>query len=112
MRMRRKATGKGRCGVVARGGMTIYEAVAQKAALMKALDGHEEVEVDLSGVTEMDTAGLQILVLAKREALRTGKALRLVGHSPACLEVLDHYGLAGYFGDPLVLAPGGEERKP
>ncbi len=111
MGMRTKAAGKGRCKVAARGGMTIYEAVAQKAVLLKALDGHEEVEIDLSGVTELDTAGLQLLVLAKRVALKADKTLRLVAHSPACLEVLDCYGLGGYFGDPLVLASDGKEKK-
>ncbi len=86
------------------GTMTIYEASAQKEDLLKAFNGVDELEIDLSGVTEMDSAGLQLLVLLKREALRESKQVRLVAHSAASLEVLDVYNLAAYFGDPLVIA--------
>lgn len=90
------------------GAMTIYRAENRKTALLKALGNAAELEIDLSGVEEMDTAGLQLLLLVKREADRAGKTLRLVEHSAASLEVLDRYNLAAYFGDPVVLV---SERK-
>jgi hypothetical protein len=43
-------------------------------------------------------------MLLKRVADAAGKGLRFTGHSPAVLEAWDTYDLAGYFGDPLVLA--------
>lgn len=85
------------------GELTIYDAAANKPALLAALAGNAELEINLSGVTEIDSAGLQLLLLTKREALRSGKDLRLVAHSEATLTVIDLLGLAGYFGDPLVL---------
>ena len=62
-------------------------------------------EIDLSGVTELDTAGVQLLMLAKRTALTQQRELRLVGHSPAVIEVFELLNVAMYFGDPLVMDP-------
>jgi anti-sigma B factor antagonist len=95
-----------RCRAIVDGSMTIYEAAADKSVLLDALAHAKEAEIDLSSVCEMDTAGLQILILAKRESVRAGKVVRLVGHSPASLDVIERYGLIGYFGDPVGNAAG------
>jgi anti-anti-sigma regulatory factor len=60
--------------------------------------------LDLSGVEELDTAGVQLLLWLKQEARRGGYACTLVNHSPAVVEVLDLLKLAGTFGDPILLA--------
>ncbi|HZT62225.1 MAG TPA: STAS domain-containing protein [Burkholderiales bacterium] len=98
-------TSAGRCKAVVQGNMTIYEAAADKTALLGALADATEIEIDLSSVAEMDTAGLQVLILVKRESLQARKPLRLTGHSEASLDVLDRYNLAGYFGDPVFISP-------
>jgi anti-anti-sigma factor len=85
------------------GEMTIYHALELKQGLMQCLHDCTEMEVSLAGVSEMDTAGFQLLVLAKREAARLGRPLRLAGHSPATLEVMDLFNMAAYFGDPVVM---------
>ena len=86
------------------GEMTIYDAAAQKDRLLGAVaDGDGTLEIDLSGVSELDLAGLQILMLAKRSAQRRGRDLRLVGHSPAVLEVFELASVTAFFGDPLVI---------
>lgn len=90
--------------VYVEGTMTIYDAASHKKDLLKAFNNIDELEIDLSGVTEMDSAGLQLLVLLKREAFREGKQVRLVAHSAASLEVLDIYNLGAFFGDPLVMS--------
>lgn len=87
------------------GEMTIYRAAELKPQLLEALAGAGELEVDLAGVTEIDTAGLQVLMLAKQTAAATGRSLRLTGHSPAVVDVFEMLDLASYFGDPLVIAP-------
>lgn len=84
--------------------MTIYEAAQNKRALLAALGRAAELEIDLSNVTEMDTAGIQLLILAKREATAANKVLRLSAHSPASLDAIDLYDLGGYFGDPVVIS--------
>lgn len=85
------------------GTLTIYDAVEGKRALLEALDGVTRLEVDLSALTELDTAGVQLLVMLKRAAAKAGKQVQLVAHSPASLEVLDRYDLAAYFGDPMII---------
>ncbi len=85
------------------GDMTIYTAAELKAELMPYISQPGEREIDLSGVSEIDSAGLQLLMLAKREAGRHACPLRLTGHSRAVLEVLDLCNLVSYFGDPVLV---------
>jgi anti-anti-sigma factor len=88
------------------GPMTIYAAAAAKDRLLDALDGVAEVEVDLSGVSEMDTAGAQLLVLLKREAMSAGKCLRLSGQGAPVMDVIEGYRLADYFADAVAVNGG------
>jgi anti-sigma B factor antagonist len=85
------------------GELTIYRAAELKPVLLDAVAKESVVEVDLSAVTEFDTAGLQILMLAKRSAVAAQRELRLVRHSPAVVDVLQLLDLAAFFGDPLVV---------
>jgi anti-anti-sigma factor len=88
------------------GNLTIYEAPAGKDQLLAALAAladSQTLELDLAQVGEIDSAGFQLLVLAKQEAARQGKTLRLVAHSAAVREVLDFFNMVGYFGDPLLI---------
>ncbi len=87
------------------GDMTIYRAAELKQTLLLRLQESPALEVDLSGVTDFDSAGVQILLLAKRTALARQGELRLVGHSPAVLGVFEMLDLTTHFGDPLVMSP-------
>ncbi len=83
--------------------MTIYSAAEHKKALLDHLADCHVLEIDLSGVSELDGAGLQILLMLKIEARRMGRVLRLIKHSPAVLEVIELLNAAAYFGDPVVI---------
>jgi anti-anti-sigma regulatory factor len=83
------------------GEFTIFRAAELKPLL---LNEPAPSEIDLSGVSEIDTAGVQLLMLAKQAALANKSELRLVGHSPAVLEVFELLNVAAYFSDPLVMA--------
>ena len=85
------------------GPMTIYEAAENKRTLLEALGRGAELEIDLSGVSEMDTAGIQLLLLVKREGTKANKRVRLTAHSHASLDAIDLFELGGYFGDPVVI---------
>jgi anti-sigma B factor antagonist len=85
------------------GEMTIYRAAELKQALLAAIDGAASLALDLSGVTEIDSAGLQLLMLAKRTAQSKGGDLHLAAQSNAVADVLDLLDLATYFGDQLVI---------
>lgn len=83
--------------------LTIYHAMDQKQQLMLALEGTEALELDLSQVGEMDTAGLQLLILVKREAALRNKQLAIVAHSPVVRQTIDFCNLAAFFGDPVII---------
>ncbi|EGW22885.1 STAS domain-containing protein [Methylobacter tundripaludum] len=85
------------------GELTIYTALELKDQLLTGLAEAEELELDLSEVGEIDAAGLQLLVMIKQQAAVSGKALSFTGHSPVVLDLLDLSGLAGFFGDPLLI---------
>lgn len=61
------------------GELTISNAVVLRRRLLDALTG--PIEVDLSGVTHVDGAGLQLLIMLAREARLRG--LTITMHSPS-----------------------------
>lgn len=83
--------------------LTIYQALDTKQHLIQALAECDVLELDLSQVPEIDTAGLQLLIFAKREAARLGKDLSLVAHSPSVRQTIDLCNLAPFFGDPVII---------
>ena len=85
------------------GDMTIQRAAEFKQTLMNALDGAASLEINLHDVTEIDSSGVQLLMLAKATAQARTCELRLVSHSPAVLEVFELLDLAAHFGDPLLM---------
>lgn len=88
------------------GEMTIYAAdELRNSALFSVFGQCQRLDVDLSLVSEMDTAGLQIMVAAKLLAQAQDKQLRFINHSAAVLNILDLCNMASHFGDPMVISP-------
>jgi len=83
----------GRVRWVPEGEMTIYTAAELKTSLASALAACEDLDIHLAGVSEMDTAGLQLLLAARREAERCGKSLRLKDCSEVVLDVFELCGM-------------------
>jgi len=75
--------------------MTIYTAAELKPRLVEAVVQDEVPVLDLSGVTEIDSAGVQLLLLARREAQLLGRDLRVTAASDAVTEVLVLLGIDG-----------------
>jgi anti-anti-sigma factor len=82
------------------GELTIFRATELKQLI---LSSPPPVEIDLAGVTEIDTAGLQLLLLAKQTARADHRELRLVAHSAAVTELFELLHVAAHFGDPMVV---------
>jgi anti-anti-sigma factor len=85
--------------------LTIYAVTEARDQLIAALHGQPLLQLDLSGLAELDTAGVQLLVWLKQEARRRGKGLQLFAHSRAVLEVFDLLQVAALLGDPILIAP-------
>lgn len=78
--------------------MTIYTARDNKESLLKLVNDADEINVDLSNTSEIDCAGLQLLILAKREAVLKNKPFHIVAHSDAVQSALNITNLGGLFG--------------
>lgn len=100
--MKRKASRINRLAIVE--DMTIYQALPQKELLLSALGAGDELELDMSAVGEIDTAGLQLLILAKRESVRHGKRMTIIGHSAAVRQMIEFCKLERVFGDPMLIS--------
>ena len=83
------------------GELNIYSVSEIRERLLDFLTENEEVEVDLDAVTDIDTAGIQLMLLAKRFP---NKLVRFVRHSAPVLRLVDLANIGQVLGDPLVLS--------
>lgn len=108
--MFRTESQKRKCRAYIDGEMTIYNARSLKENMTAALSDKRSLEIDLSQVTEIDCAGVQLLMLAKKERTQRKQALVLTNHSAAVLDAFELLGLVSWFNDPVVMtkATGGQ----
>ncbi|WP_144640579.1 lipid asymmetry maintenance protein MlaB [Bordetella genomosp. 13] len=91
------------------GELNIYRAQDTRDQLLQTVAGlagqpePQALDIDLSGVSEIDTSGVQLLLATMRYAQSQGMDTRLVRHSVAVVEAMTLLGLDGYLGRP---APG------
>ena len=83
--------------------MTIYEAMELHALFSATLAEHQQIEVNLADVVEIDSAGLQLMVALKNAALKQNKSLAFTAHSRGVIELLDLFNMTPFFGDPVIL---------
>jgi anti-sigma B factor antagonist len=85
--------------------MTIYTCGDLKPRLLEALTAHPDANrLDLSNVIELDTAGLQLLLTARRYASDAGRELSVANPSRVVADVLELCRL-GAFLAPTADAP-------
>ncbi len=88
------------------GDLTVRTAASQKPKLLEALrTPYTVVELDLAEVTEIDTAGVQLLLLGCNIAMVVGGALRLTVSSPAVREVIGLLKLEAVFEQAAAHCP-------
>lgn len=81
--------------------VTIPFAAATREQLLEALRGQGaqgNVALDLSGVTDFDSAGVQLLLSARRSVLARGDQLHLQSPSASVRDALAIFGLSQAFG--------------
>lgn len=91
------------CHLRLEGELTIFTAIDTKRRLLAPLLHCQQIDVDLSQVSDIDSAGLQLMLLAKREATAKGKNICFVAHGPAVQKALELCQLTSYFGYPAVM---------
>ena len=82
--------------------LTIYSAARVREALLAHLHAGSALSLDLADVCEIDSAGVQLLIAARRDADAGGVALQLRGHSAA---VHDAFALLGLDAQCTPLQP-------
>jgi anti-anti-sigma factor len=80
------------------GELTIYHAADLKQALLPLAEQAGAWALDLSGVTDVDSAGIQILLAARRTLAARGAALRVTACGAAADAAFSLYGMADAFG--------------
>jgi anti-sigma B factor antagonist len=88
--------------------MTIYTVLEQKNSLLPYLEADKKLQLDLYEVSDIDSAGIQLLILMKQQAQKLNNQFSLVHHSSAVIEVLELLDLVSFFGDPVVLSANGD----
>jgi anti-anti-sigma factor len=74
--------------------LTIAHAASWHETLTGALAGHAgDLPLDLAGVTDFDSSGVQLLLATRRSLAERGDALRIVAASAAVRDALATFGL-------------------
>ncbi|GAB2181949.1 hypothetical protein DLREEDagrD3_21720 [Denitratisoma sp. agr-D3] len=89
---------EGSGSVLIDGDMTIYDALAIKQHLITAARSNDSLNLDLSQVGAMDTAGVQLLIMAHKECQRQDKPFRITALSEAVSEIVGFYNLEALLG--------------
>jgi len=93
------AEAPGSQGLKVAGSLTIGQAAQFKEALLDALSGSEGLLLDLSGVTEIDLTGLQLLCAGHQSAQAAGQGFRVDdGGNQAYLESVVNAGFRRHVG--------------
>lgn len=86
------------------GELTIFNAADSKSEMSQRFNEARHLEIDLSAVEEIDTAGFQLLLMAIHEADACGKSLTFSEWSDAVNSVLELTGTKQMMADLSVAA--------
>ena len=88
---------QGVCEAQVEGELTIYNVNDFKQSLVKAIKKSTSLKLDLSGVSEIDTSCVQLLMQAQNACQENEKGFELTARSPAVEEVINIFGLQNHF---------------
>jgi|GEM_PF-454167 len=81
--------------------LDISSVLEGKEQLSKALQKGSEIDFELSGLAEIDTAGVQLLLSTRRQAESDGIRCRFLGPSPEVLRAFTLLGRADFFDESV-----------
>ncbi|MDH4263276.1 MAG: STAS domain-containing protein [Spirochaetia bacterium] len=91
------------CLISLKGDLNIYNTPNFINELSSLFKSYNKIALDVGKVAEIDTAGLQTMIAAKKEALLNNKVFKIVNHSPSVIRLIDLLGLVGFFGDKIKI---------
>lgn len=85
------------------GDMTIYEAEEIKSLFDKAAKSKGNICVNLENVSEIDSAGIQLMISLKKTLIENDREVTFESHTEAVINLFDVFDIATYFGDPIIM---------
>jgi ABC-type transporter Mla MlaB component len=82
-----------------RGEMTACNTSCLRDEFSNIIGNYSTMKIDLSEVTKIDPAAIQLMIIAKREALIKMKVLKFVNPSNEVVGIFRSYGLSHYIGE-------------
>jgi anti-sigma B factor antagonist len=82
--------------------LTIPYAAVHHLSLLEKLADDGDLALDLAGVSDFDSAGVQLLLSTRRTLAERGDALHIVGASAAVRDALELFGLADLMAEPAT----------
>jgi anti-sigma B factor antagonist len=79
------------------GEMTVSFMAEHKELLLSYVRSHADLTIDLAQVSQIDTAGVQMIMLLKKESHDLGHIVLLTGHSQPVKELINLLRLATLF---------------
>jgi anti-anti-sigma factor len=71
------------------GELTIYKVAEYRQAMLESCEWDRDIEIELSEVSEVDTAGLQLLAALYRQVRESGNKLECNGASEAVVAAFE-----------------------
>jgi anti-anti-sigma factor len=91
------------CNLKIIGRLNIYNVKEFKEMILPIIQRVPAMIVDTSEVIEFDTSFLQLFVSIKNYCYKLGHIFKIKAHSKVLIQLLDIYGLVGFFADKIVL---------
>lgn len=82
------------------GELTIYDAAALRDRVMALLEGVKQLQLDAEAISEIDLAGIQVLIALRRKGDVEGIPVELTRSSPALTQALQLLALSSNLGLP------------
>jgi anti-sigma B factor antagonist len=82
--------------------LDVAEVAESRDHLLQILEAGDSIRLDFSSLTEIDTAGVQLALALRKEAVALGKDCRFVHPSPPVEEVFRLLGCAGIFDESVL----------
>jgi len=84
--------------------LDISSVAEARDTILQILNSGDSIRFDLSSMTEIDTAGVQLILAVRKEAMAQGKECRFVHPSPPVEEVFRALGRGGIFDESVLTA--------
>jgi anti-anti-sigma factor len=90
--------------IVMKGTVNIYNLNYVKEKILSILDSAKQIIFQLDGIDEFDSSAAQFFISLKKYCDKNSIKLSLKDHSHTVIQILDAYGLIGFFGDKVRIS--------